>query len=377
MNHVVNLMYSTDNGGCSLLIVSLYSLLHTQDKTTFYNIYIAHNGISDDNINIIYEVSNEFPNHKITFVNCKSYEEQYHISDVTKHGLEISWPSPIFYWYLAPLFIEAKKIIYLDIDTIVKKDLWDFYSLDFKTTFAGVKDTYHIWKIHMIKNDKNNAPILGTLENYYHKYDNLSFDQYSKIINTGSFLINLEKLKKFDLKNIFRICNAQKIMDQDYLNIYMNDEITNIDTIYNFSLHLFGSKEQKISKEFTKIDAFALYQLPENKLYQIYESSYITHFSLRLKPYVFFDNQSISIIQKIGFDQYYNLVTSPTSFENYKAYGLLDADQKNSVERYNDWWSHIDVDGFPRRFEIIKDAFKHWGTYWYHLYAYIHNLTKK
>jgi lipopolysaccharide biosynthesis glycosyltransferase len=106
-----------------------------------------------------------------------------------------------FYRLLLPIFVDTNRILHLDLDTLIFKDLSEIYHEDFK-------DNY----------------ILGILDYLSHGVDYLGLKS-EKYINDGVILINLEKIRKD--KKYYDLIN---ITNNEYLK---NDE----QTAFNFVLY--------------------------------------------------------------------------------------------------------------------------------------------
>ena len=136
--------------------------------------------------------------------------------------LEKRYPVEIYYKLIAHLHLpkDIDRILYLDPDIVVKGDISEFYNYDFK-------DNYYVATSHVKKVCKKFNDI------------RLGLEKEIPYINVGVMLINLEALRKIDVKrdiDEFLKENRYKMMlpDQDIIScLYGDKTIILDDIIYN------------------------------------------------------------------------------------------------------------------------------------------------
>lgn len=136
--------------------------------------------------------------------------------------LEKRYPVEIYYKLIAHLHLpkDIDRILYLDPDIVVKGDISEFYNYDFK-------DNYYVATSHVKMACKKFNDI------------RLGLGKEIPYINVGVLLINLEALRKIDVKrdiDEFLKNNRYKMMlpDQDIIScLYGNKAIILDDIIYN------------------------------------------------------------------------------------------------------------------------------------------------
>ncbi|MCL1961771.1 MAG: hypothetical protein FWG56_08390 [Desulfovibrionaceae bacterium] len=166
---------------------------------------------------------------------------------------------------LPELLKDLDKVLYIDGDTIINKDLYDFYCSDLHEFYAAViediKPKYH-YKPNIL--------------------EKLKIKKHRGYFNSGVLLLNLQKMrvegiveKLFD----YRENGLNFFMDQDALNVIFSDNVKYVSCLYNFLVTLpdnFSLDEMK--KNYLSLDGYKDFQ-------QIYSNSYIVHFSSKDKPW--------------------------------------------------------------------------------------------
>ena len=141
-----------------------------------------------------------------------------------------------------------KRIIYLDMDTIVKGDISLLWDMEFDDNYAlGVKD-------------------YGVLDENYH-YGTLKTK--CKYINTGVIVLNLDKIRSDNLvTKLFDLINSRKLVypDQDAFNLICNSKIRYLPSMYNCA---FG-----VSMEVFDMEKVLIFHYPGDKEYWVTNRGY-------------------------------------------------------------------------------------------------------
>ena len=189
--------FSADNNYLYPLIVLLTSILVNANPKTFYLFYIMiPYNFYNNNKRKIFNLSKKYHNCKINFYNLgKKYidwEAKGHYSQTVYYRLS-----------LPDLIKNIDKIIYLDCDTMVHKDLTELYQIN-------MKDKY----------------FLGFPS---HEVSYLSINGTRNFINSGVMLINLKLLRKINssilFENYYRAYGTKKV-DEYLINVLFYDKIS-------------------------------------------------------------------------------------------------------------------------------------------------------
>lgn len=167
-----------------------------------------------------------------------------------------------------PNLIREEKIIYLDGDVIVKKDLSDLFSTNIDDVYAAVvPDLPQVLYAKPLFDEGNGR--------YY--------------FNTGVMLLNLEKLRQ---DNVYNKLVEDKInhttdllMDQNSFNRVLGRNVNILPPIYNLTIASLIRSKSKYSIH----DLNNQFRTNYKDLDEMRERAVIVHYSSKDKPWVFFD----------------------------------------------------------------------------------------
>ena len=173
----INVAYCLDNNYHYIVHVSMKSIMLSQNPTTFINFYIMVSNITAEQKEVIDKISLQHKNCKIEYIDMGN---QFRDLNIPKDIFAV-WSTAIFYrivlQYLLP---KEKKVLYLDGDTLIYKDLCKIYNYN-------ITDKYYV----------------GMLEFKYFGYANYFKEKFDNYINTGVLLCNLEELRKGNISDKF------------------------------------------------------------------------------------------------------------------------------------------------------------------------------
>ncbi|MBQ5321380.1 MAG: 1-acyl-sn-glycerol-3-phosphate acyltransferase [Oscillospiraceae bacterium] len=216
MKKTVPIFYACDDNFVKYTIVSLYSMIKNSSDNYKYRVYILHTEISDEMKKKVMELENE--NFEISFENVTDYLES--ISE--KLPIRDYYSKTTYYrLFIAEMFPEYDKAVYIDSDTIVKGDIAELYNTDIGDAYAGA-----CHEQAMVQVDE-----YGT---YAEKVVGVS--RYN-FFNAGVMLINCEQFRiKFVLDKFIQYLHTYNFVvtqDEDYLNLICKDHIFWLDQRWN------------------------------------------------------------------------------------------------------------------------------------------------
>ena len=284
---IVNLAFATNNNGVKLLYISLFSLLENSNNNTIYNIYIqVKNNFEKELKVLLHNLEKIYFNCFLHFINMKR-----EFINAFRNHLDIS----TYYRIKLPILCSnINRIVHIDADTLILKDLLELYTLNFEQKFIlgrldGITD--ELDKLGVItKNYINAGIILMDLYsfrkyNYDKKFMNYinNHNNYRYLWHHAQTTINfichdkigllkpryhmwpfISKKDLIDLNNLFRI----KYNETEFLNDYDNPFIVHYPGVYkDFTKN---STYNRLYKEYlAKIKGNEIEQVIKNTLYVI------------------------------------------------------------------------------------------------------------
>lgn len=212
----MNIAFCANNTYSDKVAVVMTSILENH-KTQKINFYIFSSDLDDSNLHLLQKLLLKYKN----FTVQRILVPQHLVSSLPLNISHISVET--YYRYvIADLLPDLDKILYLDADLIVCKNIADFYSTDLKNNyFSGAEDLY-------IKEINHKQSIgLGADDLY---------------INAGVLLMNLKLIRQDNLGEKLinatkELWNKIKYQDQDVINIVCKGKIKKINNMYNFATH--------------------------------------------------------------------------------------------------------------------------------------------
>lgn len=214
----IPIFFSCDDNYLPYLAVSLCSLEANASKRYQYDIYILHtNSISKDNQKRILKELNG-GNFHLQFQDISIYVES---TRANFHCRDYYTPSTYYRIFIASLFPQYDKVLYLDSDIIVQGDISELYNKEIKFNLLG----------GIVEDVMTNFDVFGTY------VENALGIKRNRYINAGILLINTklfreEKIEEkfYDLISRFTFYVTQ---DEDYLNVLCKGRITYINPVWN------------------------------------------------------------------------------------------------------------------------------------------------
>lgn len=249
---VVNITYITDSQYVPPTMVSMYSAIVNKCPTSIYNFYIITENITDLDKERIFKLKELSPD-TINIKIIPRFEPDLPFENMQRF---LQYKVGMHKIYLSEILSDLDKVIYMDGDTIVQKDLRDLYGFDIKNVYASVaKD--------------------GIYYRFSKEMKEMGFDKRGYYFNSGVMLHNLKKQR--DDKLVDKLVNYIKTHkdfygDQDVLNVVMGDKLKLMSYRYNCISTFFEADNLDFLSEY-----FAE-ELPKNTI-DIYKKSSIIHYA--------------------------------------------------------------------------------------------------
>jgi lipopolysaccharide biosynthesis glycosyltransferase len=198
----IHVAYAFDDNYAEMSCVSMASMLSNTKHPVHF--HIMESRLSTENKQIIATLHDKFPHGEWIF---------HHIGkqDISKFVVNTHFTIETYYRLLLPeLLYNIDKIIYIDGDTVIERDIFDIWQIDLKSNLAGVVPDVFQSKFNRHKK------ALGLAEN----------DLY---FNAGVLLLNLKELRLFRLlkKAYFATPRLMKKFKKKNLFWHVDQEILN------------------------------------------------------------------------------------------------------------------------------------------------------
>ena len=130
--NIIPVFYACDGAFVKYTIVSLQSMIRNASTDHRYHVYVLHTNIAPETQNQLFQLKND--NFDISFENVTGY------LDSISHRLPIrDYYSKTTYFrlFIADMFPQYDKAIYIDSDTVVQGDISRMYLTDIGDAYVG------------------------------------------------------------------------------------------------------------------------------------------------------------------------------------------------------------------------------------------------
>ncbi len=212
----IPIFYACDDSFVKYTVVSLSSMIRNASPDRRYHVYILHTEISEEMKEKVRSLENE--QFTITFENVSEY-----LRSISEKLPVRDYYSKTTYYrlFIAEMFLEYDKAIYIDSDTVVTGDISELYDVE-----LGDHDLGACHEQAMVQVDE-----YGT---YVEKVIGISRHNF---FNAGVLLINCDRFRlRFVLDKFIQylhVYNFVVTQDEDYLNLICKDHVLWLDQRWN------------------------------------------------------------------------------------------------------------------------------------------------
>ena len=209
MRKEIPIFFSTDDHYIPFLDVAIASLIENASKAFDYRLMVLHTGISSENADLV--MRNQCPGFSIEFIDISKrlesiksrFKNVYHFSIVTYYRL-----------FIASLFPQYDKVIYLDCDLVVLGDISELYRVELGENILGAAPEQFVQNTKEFRQYAETA--LGVDPDGY--------------VNAGVLLMNLKAFRENGIEDQFVQLISEYDFDlldpdQAYLNYLCLDKI--------------------------------------------------------------------------------------------------------------------------------------------------------
>ncbi|MDY6357074.1 MAG: DUF4422 domain-containing protein [Catonella sp.] len=250
------------------LDVAIRSMVENSSPDRRYDFIVLFNDISAEDQKTIRSAAKGRDNISIRFIKVSQYFDQ------SKFYLDQHLSIETYYRLVIPdIMPDYKKVIYIDCDLVVERDLAELYDTDLHDHAIGA--THDLDVAGQVKLGMNEWPL------YMHHI--LKIDNPYSYFQAGVLILNLEKIRQTTTVKDMMAC-AQKVNwkchDQDVLNHMFNGDIEYLPLKWNVYMDWRendGRSRGKIMKE----APFTMY----NEYQQARKNPYVIHYAGYQKPW--------------------------------------------------------------------------------------------
>lgn len=212
----IPIFFSCDNNFVKYTVVSLKSIMSNASREHNYKVHILHNDIAEELQNKIKAMGDE--NFEICFDDVMPYLESVSASLPIRDYYS---KTTYYRMFIAEMFPEYDKAIYIDSDTVVLGDISELYHKEPGDNYVGAAreqamvqvDVYGTYVEKVLGIDRNNYFNAGLL-----------------LINCDAFRKNKILEKFLELLDVYNFVVTQ---DEDYLNILCHNKVLWIEQQWN------------------------------------------------------------------------------------------------------------------------------------------------
>lgn len=255
-------VFITDNNYVIPTGVAIKSLVNCYKKKDKLQIYIISTDVSDDNKSLF----KKFEKNNIS-INIIDYDLG-DLSRFNQTGYYVT-ASCLLKFVIPRLLPQYEKILYIDGDIIVKKDLTDIFDTDVKDYYcAAVADMAAIvaCKFHL----------------------RLGIPRY---FNGGVLLFNAKRFREDNMEEKLFACKAEHpdymCMDQDVFNKVFNNKVKFLPQKWNCMMPNFEIMHKNLGQTMADVDVF--YHTEYGSYKKMEDDAYLLHLTNELKPWKYED----------------------------------------------------------------------------------------
>lgn len=235
--------------------VAITSLIEHKNPQTHYDIYVIAAELSETETNTFFEYRENQADIHVISVSLKKFE-----------GIRKSFyitPAACLKFDLPNLIPQHEKVLYLDGDILIQKDLSDLYAINIDDAYAGV-----VKDIVLTDNDLH-------IEHYF---------------NSGVMLLNLKLLRENNLPaallNLRKSSTDLTYMDQDCCNLLFEKKVQFLPMTYNCFYGFFLRFKNKYTLDYINTFFGTTYSSYD----EIKIDSHIIHLIGWDKPWLYFNS---------------------------------------------------------------------------------------
>ncbi len=225
----IPIVFASDDRYAQYMAVVIQSLIDNSSKNNNYDIFVLDDAITDYNKKLINDMIADYSNFHVTFVNINIYiPESIKKMFYTNNYIT---PSTYFRFYVERIFSKFDKIIYLDCDVAVTKDITELYAIDLGDKLLGACRDYETLRIALTNSE-------------WHDYltNTLKIDNVYEYLQAGVLVYNVRAMIQNNIFNklITRLKEVPepRFVDQDIISSVLQGQIKIIPPAWNYEWYI-------------------------------------------------------------------------------------------------------------------------------------------
>lgn len=215
---IIPIFFATDDNYAPYLVVALQSIVDNSSADNQYNIYIMATTLSVYNVAQLNKFNRD--NFTVEYIDVTSKLDS--MGDIL-HLRDYYTNTTYYRLFIPSIASEYDKVLYLDCDIIVRRDIANLYNHDIGDNLVGA----------IVEDVMNNYDVFGT---YVEKALGINRKLY---FNAGILVMNLDAMRKENLEQQFvdliKAFKFEVTQDEDYLNVLCKGRITWIEQGWNIA----------------------------------------------------------------------------------------------------------------------------------------------
>lgn len=250
------------------LCVTIISAMKNSKTDNFYNFYVIAHALSKNTEKSITSIESMFPNCKINLIDTDTYINEFGIDKIKQQQSAHVSVETYYKLYIPKIFNKFEKILWIDSDTVVLRDLADLYDEQVDNVYFAAADDMEMQRLMST----------GDWYDYIHRY--LGVKEGFIYKQAGVILYNITFCRKKDfsekVEKFLKEHETLRMMDQDVLNAVCYEHIKKLEFSWNYEWHV-EFQTRDIRREL-KEDIY--YEFLKGK-----KSPYIIHYCSAFKPW--------------------------------------------------------------------------------------------
>lgn len=225
----IPIVIASDNKYVKYVSVVLNSIIENSHLENNYDIYILNDNISEYSKKIISGIIDNKNNFNVQFIDVSLYVSQQ-IKDIFYVHNYISIAT-YFRFFIELIFKEFEKVIYLDCDIVVEKDVAQLMEVDLNNKILAACRDFETMRLVYKENDwqeyHRNVLEIKDSNNYFQA--GVIVYNIKRLIQNNTLIKLLGKLKEVQ---------SPRFVDQDILNSVLQNNIKFLDSKWNFQWYI-------------------------------------------------------------------------------------------------------------------------------------------